>query len=82
MNHRPPDQSEPWHDSKPVEEYLNLSNSRVLELARLRQIPCLPIPSDKPKGRGRTTYKFRMSDIVAWADKRSRAWSKLSRRVE
>ena len=73
---------EPWTDSKPIEEYLKLSNSRVLELARLGKIPCLPIEPDDPNGRGRTTYRFRMSDIVAWADKRSRAWSKRSKRTE
>lgn len=70
---------DPWTDSKPVEEYLSLSPSRVGELARLGKIPCLAIPSDKPHGRGRITYRFRMSDIVAWADRRSRAWSKKSK---
>lgn len=75
-----PQQFEDWDDSKPVEEYLKLSKSRVLELARLGKIPCLPIESDAPNGRGRCTYRFRMSDIVAWADKRSRDWSKRSKR--
>ena len=63
---------ERWVKADAVAEHLGLSRSRVLQLARHRLIPALALPADKPSGRTRTSFRFKLSVVEAWAERRAK----------
>ena len=67
---RNPFEPEPWVDAKPIAAYLTCSRSAVLLMALKGAIPCLTLPS---RGGDRCRYRFRMSDVIAWAERRAKS---------
>ena len=61
---------EPWTDAVAVATFLSCSRSNVLTMALKGEIPCLVLPS---RGGERKHYRFRMTDVVAWAERRSKS---------
>ena len=65
----PAAEPEPWIDAKPIAAYLACSRSAVLLMALKHEIPCLTLPS---RGGERRHYRFRMTDVIAWAERRAK----------
>jgi hypothetical protein len=59
---------EGWTDAAPIAKYLGCAESGVLRMALAGDIPHLVLPS---RGRKRQHYRFRLSDVIAWAERRA-----------